>query len=1019
MAAPPGQVYIGTDPTGKPVYGTPVSAETAQRQDVLTKAAAQGHIVPELGVYQPGNVNYPKPAAPQEPQNQQVQTKLPDLSNVRIVRTETITPQAQYRQPGETERINVPVPDYRVIGYTSYKVSETEVRSEYGSVQKPETGKVFDVEAIVKGTPGGSFIEKVPGGVVIKVPEWAALPPGMLEKPGTSLYVRTQGGITQEKGVISSAELLGDIAAKEYMSANFGSKITAVGHTLFSEYSKPLFVSQIKTGTSEYTGKPRLVLAINESAAAGVIGKDIIRRYTINQYLKNLPSGQRDAETLRIWQEGIGTSLTQSVPGTIITSYAGGLVLGKVFSVAPSVLGTQAAKAASYTFGGLMTGALVGNVVSTITSTRLTGAEKAVELAVVGGAVWAGYEGFKEGPNVQSPIGAGKVKSEQLVFRKPPAGSGLTKAEYKQLQGSDVIYEGIYLQKGYKIQPIIGESGGKIILGMPKTEQIALEPGALPELRGNIGRSIGIQALKGIYSPEEIVWKTKLFTLSSTLVSQKSAFTAKTLELERLGLDPKQAKIFVKTMSENAKIAMIRGSAGENIQLPESFRSKDIPRGKSEGVFGKVGDIDIQVGKSKEQTFSLAENIYQQYKAAGYKITISSPEEVMAIRGRKTATTIINIETSTRKLIPGDIKSGLSLSFKPIGSEEYVYLGGKQNEIGEGIYRTEPIKIQKVSVQTLGEQLGYRYVLTTTPQLKGFGPLASRAPSKGKLDVPRLPIDIESQLQSREASIQQVINPFYKAETSYLRNLQTDIYGAPTQGTIITSDTTGLITQPSAEYAYSPYESYYGGKKTISPEYLSAYRSSRISTMPSALSGMSTLPTKSAYTAPISPTISPIQAPKQSVSASTFSAVASPFIGPQRPVPSRMVGSQYIFIPLNEKQYGYGLGMSGQKRGERKRQPIGRVAWKQGAVYKVWYAPFGQKNVRTTRRPLEGVQYYKGFRSATKSAVRRGGVVPEKISRTMGIVRLTARTPRDKPSLMFKSRSVQTKKVRKGGWLGL
>jgi hypothetical protein len=81
---------------------------------------------------------------------------------------------------------------------------------------------------------------------------------------------------------------------------------------------------------------------------------------------------------------------------------------------------------------------------------------------------------------------------------------------------------------------------------------------------------------------------------------------------------------------------------------------------------------------------------------------------------------------------------------------------------------------------------------------------------------------------------------------------------------------------------------------------------------------------------------------------------------------------------------------------------VGELAWKQGAFFKTWRFPFGQKDVTTTRKPLKGVPYEKGFGSASRSAVKRGEWIPEEVSRKMGVVSMTAYTPDGKPELTFK-----------------
>lgn len=82
----------------------------------------------------------------------------------------------------------------------------------------------------------------------------------------------------------------------------------------------------------------------------------------------------------------------------------------------------------------------------------------------------------------------------------------------------------------------------------------------------------------------------------------------------------------------------------------------------------------------------------------------------------------------------------------------------------------------------------------------------------------------------------------------------------------------------------------------------------------------------------------------------------------------------------------------------------GLIAWKQGWAFRVWYPPFSQKSMLVTRRPVEGVEYHTGLRSAYDSIVRRGGYIPPVLSRKMGVFGVQVFTPKDvrKPELRFR-----------------
>ncbi len=86
------------------------------------------------------------------------------------------------------------------------------------------------------------------------------------------------------------------------------------------------------------------------------------------------------------------------------------------------------------------------------------------------------------------------------------------------------------------------------------------------------------------------------------------------------------------------------------------------------------------------------------------------------------------------------------------------------------------------------------------------------------------------------------------------------------------------------------------------------------------------------------------------------------------------------------------------------------IAWKQGKLqgnrplYKLWFPPYGQKDIHNSLTAIEGVEYKEGLRSAYESAkVLFGGDIPNHIQRTMGVVNIHAyRGPdKTKPVLHF------------------
>jgi len=88
-----------------------------------------------------------------------------------------------------------------------------------------------------------------------------------------------------------------------------------------------------------------------------------------------------------------------------------------------------------------------------------------------------------------------------------------------------------------------------------------------------------------------------------------------------------------------------------------------------------------------------------------------------------------------------------------------------------------------------------------------------------------------------------------------------------------------------------------------------------------------------------------------------------------------------------------------------KKQREGIIAWKQGFIYRLLYPPYGVKDVIHSKKPLAGVKYYSGAKSAMKSIIAKHGYVPPEVLRDMGIMDVIIRTPwqkKSKPKIFFK-----------------
>jgi hypothetical protein len=67
-------------------------------------------------------------------------------------------------------------------------------------------------------------------------------------------------------------------------------------------------------------------------------------------------------------------------------------------------------------------------------------------------------------------------------------------------------------------------------------------------------------------------------------------------------------------------------------------------------------------------------------------------------------------------------------------------------------------------------------------------------------------------------------------------------------------------------------------------------------------------------------------------------------------------------------------------------QKLGAIAWKQGFLFKVIFPPYSQHDVINSRKPIQGVKYYKGVGSAAASIITVYGDIPAHIKLDMGIV---------------------------------
>jgi len=100
------------------------------------------------------------------------------------------------------------------------------------------------------------------------------------------------------------------------------------------------------------------------------------------------------------------------------------------------------------------------------------------------------------------------------------------------------------------------------------------------------------------------------------------------------------------------------------------------------------------------------------------------------------------------------------------------------------------------------------------------------------------------------------------------------------------------------------------------------------------------------------------------------------------------------------------------------KQREGKIAWRQGFIYKLIFPPYGADDIINTRKPIEGVAYARGIGSAQLSLITKYGKVPEVVRRDMGIVDIKISTPpgthpweRRRSRIMFTSDKKQKTRV--------
>jgi hypothetical protein len=95
---------------------------------------------------------------------------------------------------------------------------------------------------------------------------------------------------------------------------------------------------------------------------------------------------------------------------------------------------------------------------------------------------------------------------------------------------------------------------------------------------------------------------------------------------------------------------------------------------------------------------------------------------------------------------------------------------------------------------------------------------------------------------------------------------------------------------------------------------------------------------------------------------------------------------------------------SGKERELTKKDIAGSIGWKQGFNYRLLLPPTWGANdndVVNSRKPIPGIPYHSGVKSAYRSIVKLGGKVPQVLMRDMGIMDVTIRTTKGKPRLIF------------------
>jgi len=649
------------------------------------------------------------------------------------------------------------------------------------------------------------------------------------------------------------------------------------------------------------------------------------------------------------------------------------------------------------------------------------------------GAGLVGYETRKhwsELTPVQQGLGVGAV----LLYGLPLLGSvargiKITSGKIPTVRGDVTTWKGLAIARN----PVIGRSGGKFVVGarnitLPEARLIreGYHPGSMLETKV----FVNTKALKAAgFSKKQIDYLVQTLKSRNLFAGKKSPFLSKEALIEPTArLDADEVNVFLKKISEHSKhvdqVDLLYGSPTIKAQLTPELRG-----------WRQIHDWDIGLNVGAKESLAFAKELLRALrKLPGSRQYRINPDNPLLVE----------------KYIKGKWEHIADIHSSEIKPDVSQIPGSKLDVTGEYSYGrlvAEPaITVKypgsvKISIMRLSES-GVRKADTILRVRQTPKGTAFRPPARGiaKPGVPKDAADFYVVLRTlkgqkiadkwaaswakamgyTQAELSKVLPRITKAMSAIASKTPSDMIGyrltplkVPTKASptitihvpsSLTASVSGslkkIISAPISPYALSS-----SAALSLSPAQLGSISgvvspkitSPKISPSPSASPRMSVSPSISASP---SPSGAPSPSPKTTPSPSPYPSPPSPSPYPSpAPAPTPTPSP----APIGKKPPPIPPQVALSRLTKKQREGI--IAWKQGWCYKLIYPPYGVDNIINSRKPLAGVKYFSGPRSAARSIIAKHGYVPPEVLRDMGIMDVIIRTPwekKSKPKIFFK-----------------